>query len=273
MDTTCAKAAFEEYMAQHGIVGEHETLPGRKKPDFLIRSASGPCIIEVKEIENPDPMPVRSFEPDRPVRAKIQAARKQLREYKHLPCGLAIYSESPFGPYDPSIVLSAAFGPGYQQTGRDYTRIDPRPPFYRFLPKSRLPEDKHFLANAALSKAANTTFSAIILLTWYQLSELPLEAWRRTYGEQGSGKPVSTQNYYRHLQELYPTLGGLTRYCGIIRAIVIENRHARIPFPQDLFRGSFDQRWTWWKDEWCGPGWVGETSYSLYTQGVPFHML
>jgi len=260
-------------MVRHTMTGQHEKLPGRKKPDYLIQSAAGPCIIEVKEIEDPDPKPVHSFDPAKPVREKINFAKRQFREYKQFPCALAISSESPFGPYEPSIVLSAAFGPGYQQAGRDYRRIDPKPPYYRFLPKSRLPKDKHFLANAALSKAANRTFSAIILLTRYQLSELPLEAWRRTYVEQESGQPVNTQNYFRHLQELYPTLGGQSRFSGTIRAIVIENRHCRIPFPEDLFRGPFDQRWTWWNDEWCGPGWVGETSYGLYQQGVPFHMI
>jgi hypothetical protein len=70
-----------------------------------------------------------------------------------------------FGPSDPSVLLSAAFGPGYQQAGRDYSKLDPSPSFYRFLKRSELPEDKHFLADAMLSPTANTTFSAIILLT------------------------------------------------------------------------------------------------------------
>ena len=63
---------------------EYENLSGKKKPDYLIPHTAGKCIVEVKEIQDPDPLPERSFEPDRPVRAKIRAARKQLKEYKHL---------------------------------------------------------------------------------------------------------------------------------------------------------------------------------------------
>jgi len=99
----------------------------------------------VKQIEDPDPRP-RTVSIQTARRAKIRRARKQLGEYKDHPCSLAVYSESIFGPYEPSIILAAAFGPGYQQAGRDYSKIDPNPSFYRFCNRSELPEDKHFLA-------------------------------------------------------------------------------------------------------------------------------
>jgi hypothetical protein len=55
--------------------------------------------------------------------------------------------------------------------------------------------------------------------------------------------------------------------------ITIENCHRRLPFPEDLFRGRFDQRWGW-KDGWCGPIWVGDSLRALYEhEGVPFYML
>jgi hypothetical protein len=251
---------------------EYETLPGLKKPDYVILCASGKCVVEVKEIEDPDPRPIEDFEPDRPVRAKIRRARKQLGEYKDLPCSLAIYSESMFGPYEPSIMLAAAFGPGYQQTGRDYSRIDPKPSFYRFLKQSELPEDKHFLADALLSPAANRTFSALIMLTRYEVNELHLEVWKRQYVQQEAGHEIHPDDQFRLLNELAPALGQSRRFAGTTRVIVIENRHRRVPFPQDLFRGPFDQRWGW-TDDWCGPTWIGKKLKALYEEGVPFHML
>lgn len=266
-----AEAAFEHYLADRGVTWEYETLSGRKKPDYLIPHAAGKCIVEVKEIEDPDPRPTEGFNPDRPVRAKIQRARKQFREYKDLPCGLAVYSESMFGPYEPSVMLAAAFGPGYQQAGRNYARIDPNPSFYRFLKRSELPEDKHFLAEALLSPAANTTFSAMIMLMRWELNELNLEVWRRMFAQQESGQPIDNQ--FDLLNELSPTLRDCRRFAGTIRVIVIENCYRRVPFPEDLFRGPFDQRWGW-KDGWCGPVWIGDQLRELYEQeGVPFYML
>jgi hypothetical protein len=188
-----AEVVFEKYLTGHGMTWEYENLPGKKKPDYLIPHAAGKCIVEVKEIEDPDPWPERSFEPDRPVRAKIRAARKQLKEYKHLPCGLAVDSESMFAPHEPSVLLAAAFGPGYQQAGCDYSRLDPRPPGYRFFKQSELPQDRDFLADALLSPAANTTFSALIMIERYQLRELDLEVWKRRYNQQEAGQPIDNQ--------------------------------------------------------------------------------
>ena len=266
-----AETVFEQYLAGHGIDWEYETLPGRKKPDYLIPHAGGKCIVEVKEIEDPDPRPTAGFHPDRPVRAKIHRARKQFREYKNHLCSLSVYSESMFGPCEPSVMLAAAFGPGYQQAGRDFSRIDPSPSFYRFLKRSALPADKHFLAEPLLLPAANTTFSAMIMLTSWQLNEPHLEVWKRLYAQQEAGQPIANQ--FDLLSELGPTLRDSQRFTGTIRVIVMENRHRRLPFPEDLFRGPFDQRWGW-QDGWCGPVWVGEKLRELYErEGVPFSML
>ena len=266
-----SEMVFEHYLGDRGLAWEYESLPCQRKPDYLILHAEGNCIVEVKEVQDPDPWPTEGFHPDRPVRAKIHRARKQFREYKNLPCGLAVYSESIFGPYEPSIMLAAAFGPGYQQAGRDYSKIDPSPSFYRFLKRSELPADRHFLAEPLLSPVANTTFSAMIMLTRWELSELHLQVWKRMYAQQEACEPM--ENQFDLLNELGPTLRNSPRFPGTIRVIVIENCHRRLPFPEDLFRGPFDQRWGW-NDGWCGPLWIGDKLRELYEQeGVPFSML
>jgi hypothetical protein len=267
-----AECVFEEYLRHRGLTWEYEALPGRKKPDYAIPHPTGKCVVEVKEIRDPNPLPMNGFRPDRPIRKKIRRARTQLGEYKEYCCSLAIFSDSMFGPSEPGTILGAAFGPGFQQEGRDYSKIDPTPPVYRFCRKSELSPDLQFLSDPLLSPAANRTFSALILLAHYELSELHLEVWKRLYARQQAGQEVDHADQFRLLKELGPTFGESRRYSGTIRVVVIENPFATIPFPDDLFRGPFDQRWGW-NGEWCGPVWIGSTLESLSNDGVPFYML
>jgi hypothetical protein len=224
-----AETVFEQYLSTHGLRWEYETFTGRKKPDYLIPFANGKCVVEVKQINDPDPLPIRGFNPDRPVRSKIHSARKQLGEYKDLPCGVAIYTESIFGPSEPGVILAGTFGPGYEQAGRDYSRMDPNPPFYRFLRRSALPEDRHFLANAVLSPVANTTVSALVMLAHYELSDLHLEVFKRLFAKQESGQTVPVDDQFSLLNELGPEFGNSRRFAGTVRVIVIENRYAAYP--------------------------------------------
>jgi len=110
------------------------------------------------------------------------------------------------------------------------------------------------------------------MLSRYEINELHLEVWKRMYAMQEAGLPISNDDQVRLMEELGPKLAQERRYAGTVRVIVVENRHANVSFPKDLFRGPFDQRWGW-KDEWCGPVWLGSTLESLVNDGVPFHML
>jgi hypothetical protein len=267
-----AESVFEDYLGLQNLSWEYEALPGKKKPDYFIHHAQGGCVVEVKAIEDPDPLPVSGFEPDRAVRRKIRKARTQLGEYRDLSCSLAVFSESMFGPHDPSVILAAAFGPGFVEAGRDHSRIDPRPSYYRFSTRSELPSHLQFLSNPLLSPAANTTFSALILLGYHALDKLHLEVWKRLYAKQELGETVEPGDQFRLLSELGPTFRGPRIQTPTPRVVVIENRHARVPFPSDLFRGAFDQRWGW-NEEWCGPTWIGTALESLAKDGVPFYML
>jgi hypothetical protein len=267
-----AESVFEDYLDLQNLSWEYEALPGTKKPDYLIHHAEGDCVVEVKTIGDPDPRPQHGFEPDRPVRRKIRKARKQLGEYKNFSCSLAVFSESMFGPHDPSVILAAAFGPGFVEAGRDHGRIDPRPSFYRFSRKSELPSHLQFLSDPTLSPAVNRTFSALILLGHHALDELHLEVWRRLYAKQESGEAVEPGDQFRLLSELGSTFERPRMRTPTPRVVVIENRYARIPFPNDLFRGPYDQRWGW-REEWCGPTWIGTVLESLANDCVPFYML
>ncbi len=271
-NTQTAEALFEGYLRAQGLPFEYENLSGTKKPDYLVHHSSGDCIFEVKEIRDPADLPTRGFSPDLPVVRKISRTKEQFREYKQYPCNLVLFSDSMFGPSEPAVVLSAAFGPGFQQAGCDYEKIDPNPPCYRFPRKSELPPDQHFLSDPALSPVCNTTFSSIILLTRYSLDDFGLEVWRRLYARQEAGESIEGGEQYRVIAEMENTFPRSRRFEGTVRAIVMENPYARIRLPADIFRGPFDQRWGW-QDGWCRLVWLGSTLKSLYRDGVPFQML
>ena len=269
---SCAGPIFEEYLNQRGLRFEYEAVSGRKKPDYIIHGSSGDCIVEVKQIEDPSPMPNGGVKPYQPIRNKIKKTRCQFGEYKHLPCGLVIYSKSIRCPPLPINILSAAFGPGFQQINYVEGMIDPNPPRYRFFNKSELPRDKEFLANATLTPNSNTTFSVLAMITHYELHDLHLEIWRRAYEMQKRGEIVQTNDQFRLFNELESQMEWSIRYAGTIRVIVIKNNCARIPFPEDVFSGPFDQHWGWENDSWQSI-WIGEKLKTLYDNGVPFCML
>ena len=262
---------FEQYLDAHSIDWEYETLPGNAQPDYLIHPGASQCIVEVKTVGWPKPWPTEPISPDDPVRRKIKKARPQFREYKNMPCGLALHSATMFGPQDSSTLLAAAFGPGLIAS-RDYSTIDPNPTFYRLVDQAKLPEDLNHLVQPMLTAEMNRTFSALILLSYHAIDLLHLEVWKLLYAKQQSGLPVEFGDQFNLLNELAPRFDRTQQPLRTPRVIVIENPHARTPFPTDLFRGAFDQRWGW-VDGWCGPTWIGSTLEGLMKDGVPFHML
>ncbi|HEX3747561.1 MAG TPA: hypothetical protein VHW09_26685 [Bryobacteraceae bacterium] len=262
---------FEKYLDAQAIKWEYEAVSGDCKPDYLITHDAGQCIVEIKTVGWPEQWPSDPISPDDPVRLKIKKARRQFREYKGMPCALAVHSASMFGPSDPPTMLAAAFGPGVISS-RDQTSIDPSPVFYRFPKWSDLPEDLKHLSEPLLKDNSNTTFSALILLGYHAIDSLHLEVWRRLYAKQQAGLVVEFGDQFNLLNELAPGFDRTQPPARSPRVIVIENRFARLQFPEDLFRGPFDQYWGW-QGGWCGPVWIGSELESLAKEGVPFYML
>jgi hypothetical protein len=123
-----------------------------------------------------------------------------------------------------------------------------------------------------LTADINRTFSALLLLCHHAIDPLHLEVWRRLYAKQESAQIVEFGDQFNLLNELAGNFDRSQVIPRIPRVIVIENPHARVAFPKDLFRGPFDQRWGW-QGDWCGPTWIGSALDSLAKGGVPFYML
>jgi hypothetical protein len=78
------------------------------------------------------------------------------------------------------------------------------------------------------------------------------------YARQEAGEVIEPSAQFALVEELAPALRESRRYPDTVRVAVIENRHARISFPDDIFRGPFDQRWGW-QGDLCGAclDWLG----------------
>lgn len=113
---TEGEQAFEAYLASVGLAfGFEEKVPGTtKRPDYRVDLEGEPAYFEVKQS---DPQPSDShlgcgfFDPYRPVREKINAARKQLQGPKGASCSLVLYNNhTPLIFLDPPTVYGPCSG-------------------------------------------------------------------------------------------------------------------------------------------------------------------
>jgi hypothetical protein len=104
-----SECLFEEYLNQHYLEFDYEPAIGRKRPDYLVYVFSkavfeehqlGGVIFEVKEFDSSVDFVkgnALSFDEGwffrcKPIREKINAAERQLREYKkRFPCVVVLY--------------------------------------------------------------------------------------------------------------------------------------------------------------------------------------
>jgi len=221
---------------------------------------------------DPHPKPMGGYDPCAPVRRKVRRARKQLREFQTVACGVVLCSESAYHGLDSVTVAAAAFGPGFQQASPNEAIIDGSAPWLRFSKRYELPTHLQHLSDPVLSSDSNRTVSALIILREYALSDRTLAIWRQLVARQEAGEAIRPGESMRILGDQQETLPRTFQYRGTVRVVVLENPHARIKFPIQLFRGPFDQRWAQVGD-WYGPTWVGETLSDLHRDGVPFRML
>src|SRR6185437_6383231 len=259
---------FESHLSALGLPFVYEPEFAGKRPDFLVRHPGGECVVEVEELSLPRPSPTGGFSPTDAVVRALRRAKKQLRGCKHLPTGIAVYSEAMLRSVIPETVASAAFGPGFQSAHR-HDRVEVYAPAYRF-PSPPECASHPFLADPFLSRTDNRSVSAVLVVMRYALNEFQLAVWRELADRQARGEvlpPGASLDVIARLQHTVPVT---YRFANTVRVVVIENPHANIQFP-DVFRGPFDQRWTW-QGEWCTPTWIGETAERCFASGIPFHM-
>jgi len=230
---------FEEYLGSNGFQGRwkyEQSMPGKsKKPDYMIAFDKQECFFEVKELrkKSNEPTEPTFIDPYEGLRAKINEVRKQFKEYKEFSCSLVVYN---VGDWQVRLRPIDVFGAMLGNLG---ITMD----FDSNIGEARLETSRNtFLGGGKMinykgKQAQNTTISAIIVLEQFldnverekALVKLEHEKGRRITGPELVGTLME-------LVQKYPP-------ADVLRVNVVENAYARIPLPDGMFEGMFDERW------------------------------
>ena len=256
---TESERAFEQYLTQQKLQWTRLPETDRPQPDYAVKHERVRCLFEVKEFDIPTIQPTGGFDPSPAVREKIHRARRKFGEYKDHPCAVVLWSsKSILRTLIPPFVMAAAFGNVIDFGDGFEGDIGDEPLCYAFS------------GPAALTPSANTTLSAIVILSSYQLDQVWVEAWRRLSEKIQKGEPTQLSDQFNLTQQVAENFVG-SRYLfqGSLRTILLENPYARLPFPPDLFMGPFDQRWHLESGRYrlC---FMGSELTRLKESGVPF---
>lgn len=255
---TESEEIFERYLCSQGLRWDRVPTTAGKHPDYVVAHNGASCFFEVKEFDDPLKKPVGGFSPCPAIREKITQARKQFKKYRNYCCVLVLWnSKSIYRGVFPDVVGCAAFGEFIQTIDSAAESLRKDPPMYRFS------------GRAELTSVQNTTISAIAILCPYRLNHLWLSVWRALNAKQDRGEEVSVFDQFALLQKLGNEQPITYSHDGTIRTILLKNPYARIPVPNDMFGGPFDQRWSM-KSGWFQVTFIGSELARLSNEGVPF---
>lgn len=236
---------FEKYLDLNGFQGKwkyEQLIPEKsKKPDYMIVFDKQDCFFEVKELhkKSNEPTGASYINPYESLRAKIHDVRKQFKEYKEFSCSLVVYNiNDRQARLRPMFVFGSMLGNLGITMDFDSNKGIAIPETSRnsFLDGGKMIYYKG-------KKAQNTTISAVIVLEQF------LDNVERTKAlaerELEKGKPITGPELVdtvMELQQIFPPT-------DVLRVKVVENPYARIPLPNNIFEGKFDERWKWNKEQ------------------------
>ncbi len=220
---------FEQCLQEHGYTDfEYEKTPAG--PDYVVHLDDTDYLFEVKEFLPPSAQfdmheyfawygEKQSIEP---IRDKIGKARPQFKQFKDKPCCLVLYNHgSRYIHLERWWDVAAAM---YGQPAWTFS-FDPA--------RGRVMEDSTQLAfteggkmiRPHTAEPLNTTFSAVLVMRYVDLDP---------------ARPHALPNSSSGPEDKHMPIGVPERKLGIV---VHENKDARIPFPQHIFSGPFDERY------------------------------
>jgi hypothetical protein len=236
---------LEGYLRGHGyreFEFEPEMVGSTRRPDYLLRAAEAEVLLEVKEFRT-DPREQLSsgfFDPYPPVREKIDAARDKFRQLKSHCCCLVLYNvNKPLVLLDWQHVYGAMLGTIGWSVPLDLPGR-PAPPDAKtktiFMSGGKMHRERHGTPVAP----QNQTISAILVLGRVAAGEQLLQAELQVLKAQ-KGRALS---FDEMLDAHERALGTTADYRHRpLRVVVHENPYARIPLPQHLFCGPWDERY------------------------------
>lgn len=233
---TASELLFEEYLATHGYHNwvYEPILEGKtKRLDYRVEHRGVTHFFEVKEFDSPPPLlGFGSFDPYGPIRAKINQATRQFKDYKEFPCSVVL--ANPNNAFvqlgEPWAIIGAMLG----NLGFEFP-VGPNVDEPVTTKTVFLGGGKMF--NRQRRQPQNTTVSSIIVLGTYPLREKRIRVAIKERRAQLGRKTTLEEEL--QFYDAIPEHPDLRR----VRVDVYENPHARIPHNRDWFSGKFDQRW------------------------------
>jgi hypothetical protein len=235
---TVSELLFEQYLKTNcDLDFDFEPdLGSNTKPDYRLHHPIGDILFEVKEFQ-PGPAGASeddAIDPYAALREKIGAARKKFKNLERYCCNLVIFNRGKADVVtDTDYVFAAMLG-----------NLAVRVPFDTGTGKFDSDQARTVFANAGKmirnGTPENTTVSSIMVL---EKLEVGRRRFDRCFQEKRRqlGRDLSIQEWGK----LFQSAQGTERDCSLTQPSVIvhENPYARIPLPQELFRGPYDERY------------------------------
>lgn len=232
---TASDLLFDTYLDACAMPWECEPdVPGKTThPDYRVRFQGQELFFDVKGFDaeaHQPPMGFSTFDPYSPIRAKIDDARPQFKQFKEYGCSLVLHNGEAFVQLeDPKIIFGAMLGNvGFlSRIGPDVSATD------------------QIIINVFTSggkilcgtEERNTTFAAIIVLQKFPLAWRRYQV-RRPKVERDLGRRLTCEEELSLLESCHAEVPSPPT-----RVMVYENPFARNPLRRDLLGGPFDERY------------------------------
>jgi hypothetical protein len=244
---TESERLFESYLHASGYL-EFEFEPqisnASARPDFVLKtnvSETPMVLFEIKEFQ-PTPADFKLgygfYDPYGAIRDKIQEARKKFRDYKEYPCALVLYNagralvdlrwEFIYGAMLGNLGYSIPFD---KAAGRLVDKAVLSPVFTQG-------GEMHREKNGQVIETQNTTISAILVIEL-----LPVGKRRFEIETAKKSKKLGRELGYEEYIQLIDSSRGTERDVSLrqLRSVTCRNPYSRIAFPDNLFRGPYDE--------------------------------
>ena|SRR2546422_4364791 len=239
MAQTTGELLFEDYLRSVRVTNWlYEKLfeGSNKPPDYSIPYGPTHVLLDVKDfISDGVPLGSGAYDPYAPIRAKIHKGKEKFKDLEKFCCGLVLYNvDKPLVDLVPDFVFGAMLG----NIGISFPIGDFDEAKAIFGPGGKM--IRYAKDKKTAIEPMNTTLGALIALGHLQVGFkrfLVMEKCR----EEELGRKLTWDEFHSLVESLEGTEDDISR--TVLRVRVYENPYARIPFPDDLFRGPWDERY------------------------------
>jgi hypothetical protein len=242
---TISEQLFEAYLNASGLTDFRFEPPQdgtSKRPDYSLSVLNTDILFELKQFDQTTAdfnLVGGAYDPYKPVREKIESARKKFKDLERFCCCLVLYNnDKPLVELAWQFVYGAMLGNlGFSTPVNTGTGIADESQTQRIFGTGG--KMYRYLDGQAIAPQ-NRTISAIVVLRRYMVGSKRFEiAMRRKENE--LGRKLELLEFWDETERARGTALDLS--LTQLRVIVLENPFARIQLPRELFRGPYDERY------------------------------